>query len=69
MSHAKHVSAFELKRAGRNEILDGEAGRSQPVPRKAERLRRVHAEDVVQQPQAVRTVQRCSRYAEMLEVV
>ncbi len=67
--HAKLIPAFELKRAGSDEILDGEAGGSQPVPRKAERLRRVHMENVVQQPQTVRTVQGSGCHAEMFEVV
>ena len=67
--HAEHISAFKLKRAGGNEILDGKAGRGQPVPRKAKWLRRVHAEDVVQEPQTVGTVQRCGCHAEVFKIV
>ncbi len=47
MPHAEHAAAFELERAWRDEILDGQAGGGQPVSRKAERFRHVHTEDVV----------------------
>ncbi|MPM64342.1 hypothetical protein SDC9_111228 [bioreactor metagenome] len=69
VSHAEQIAAFELKGAGSDKILDGEAGGGQPVPRKAERLRCVHLENVVQQPEALRAVQRSGGDAEALEIV
>ncbi len=69
MPHAEHAAVFELEGGRRDEVLDGQAGGSQPVPRKAEWLRGAHMEDVVQQPQAFRAVQGGGCYAEMFEVV
>ena len=68
-AHAEHPAGLELKGAGRDKVLGGQPGWSQPVPRKAERLLLVHPQNVVHDVQALKAVQRRSYNAQPLEVV
>ena len=68
-AHAEHPAGLELKGAGRDKVLGGQPGGSQPVPRKAERLLLVHPQNVVHDVQALKAVQRRSHNAQPLEVV
>ena len=68
-AHAEHPAGLELKGAGRDKVLGGQPGWSQPVPRKAERLLLVHPQNVVHDVQALEAVQRRSHNAQPLEVV
>ena len=68
-AHAEHPAGLELKGAGRDKVLGGQPGGSQPVPRKAERLLLVHPQNVVHDVQALKAVQRRSYNAQPLEVV
>ena len=55
-AHAEHPAGLELKGAGRDKVLGGQPGGSQPVPRKAERLMLVHPQNVVHDVQALKAV-------------
>ena len=68
-AHTKLPAGLELKGAGRDKVLGGQPGGSQPVPRKAERFLFVHPQDVVHNVQALKAVQRRSHNAQPLKVV
>ena len=68
-AHAEAVALCKFKGTWGDEVLDGQAGGSQPVPRKAERLLGIHVEHPVQQAQALHAVQGLGDHAEALEVV
>jgi len=67
--HAEHAPVSELKGAGGDEILGGQAGGGQPVPGKAEGLLTVHVEDGVEQAQTLRAAHGGGGNAQPLEVV
>ena len=69
LTHHEIPGSFEVERAGCNEILGRKAGGSQPIPRETERLRCVHAEDVMEYPESFVAVQHLRAYAHSLKVV
>ena len=69
LPHAEHPPVFELKGAGGDEILGGQAAGSQPIPGKAEGFLAVHMENGVKQPQPFRAAHRGTGHAQPLEVV
>ena len=68
-AHGEVFAVSERERAGRDEVLHGKPGGSQPVPVKQKRLLFVHVEDAVEQFQTLLSVHRISLYAQTLKVV
>ena len=68
-AHAEHFPVAELKRTGRNEILDRQTRRGQPVPLELEGRLLIHVEDGVDLGQPSFAVQDLGGHAQPLEVV
>ena len=68
-AHGEVFAVSEGKGAGRDKVLHGKPGGSQPVPVKEKRLLLVHVEDAVEQFQTLLSVHRISLYAQPLKVV
>ena len=66
---AEGIALGKFKGAGRDEVLDGQTGGRQPVPRKAESRRLVDMEHIVQQLKPGSAVQRLGCDAKTLEIV
>ena len=69
LSNGKAAAGSELEGTGCNEVLNGEAGGSKPVPREPERFLLVHVKNVMHQLEPVVPIQRFRLYAQALEVV
>ena len=69
LSNGKAAASSELERAGRDEVLDGEAGGRKPIPREAERLLFIHVKNIVHQFEPVVAVQRFRLHTKPLEVI
>ena len=69
LSDAEGIALGKFKGAGRDEVLDGQTGGRQPVPRKAERRRLVDMEHIMQQLKPGSAVQRLGGNAKALEIV
>ena len=68
-AHGEVFAVSEGKGAGRDKVLHGKPGGSQPVPVKEKRLLLVHVEDAVEQFQTLLSVHRVSLNTQPLEVV
>lgn len=68
-AHGEVFAVSEGKGAGRDKVLHGKPGGSQPVPVKQKRLLFIHVEDAVEQLQTLLSVHRISLNAQTLEVV
>ena len=69
LAHAELLAGAKLKRAGSDEILSGQPGRSQPLPFKPERHLLIHVENGMELCQPRFAVQGLSRHAQALEVI
>ena len=69
LAHAELLAGAELKGAGGDKVLGGQAAGGQPVPGKAKWFRLVHVEDTMQLGKPRLSVQRFRRHAQPLEVI
>ena len=69
LAHHKVPCRFEVERTGGDEVLGGQTGGSQPVPRETERLHGVHAEDVMEYLEPFMAIQHLCADAHSLEIV
>ena len=68
-AHAEGTAAGELQGGRGDEVLGAETRWGQPVPGEAEGRLVVHVEHIVEQPQPLRAVERCSHHPQAFEVV
>ena len=68
-THAELPAGAELKGAGGDKVLGGQAAGGEPVPLKTERQLLIHVEDTMQLGKPRLSVQRFRRYAQPLEVI
>ena len=68
-THAELLAGAELKGAGGDKVLGGQAAGGEPVPLKTERQLLIHVEDTMQLGKSCFAVQRFRRHTQPLEVV
>ena len=69
LAHAELLAGAELKGAGGDKVLGGQAAGGEPVPLKPEQQLLVHVEDTMQLGKPRLSVQRFRRHAQPLEVI